>query len=37
VRYDGMFHGFFGMGEFLDKGKQAVAQAAGELRRIFQR
>ena len=35
TRYNGMFHGFFGMGEFLEKGKQAVAQAAQALRRAF--
>ena len=28
VRYDGMFHGFFGFGEFLDKAKEAQEETA---------
>ena len=32
TRYDGMIHGFFGMGALLDQGKQAVAEAAAALR-----
>ncbi len=35
VRYDGMFHGFFSMFEPLDKGRAALAAAAGALRRAF--
>jgi acetyl esterase len=31
TRYDGMFHGFFSLGEFLDDGRRAVAQAAAVL------
>ena len=31
TRYDGMFHGFFSFGEFLDDGRRAVAQAATAL------
>jgi acetyl esterase len=31
-RYDGMFHGFFGMGGQLDKARTAVAEAAAALR-----
>jgi acetyl esterase len=34
-RYDGMIHGFFGMSAVLDKGKQAVDQAAAALRKAF--
>jgi acetyl esterase len=34
-RYDGMFHGFFGMGALLDKGKQAVAEAAAGLKKAL--
>jgi acetyl esterase len=34
-RYDGMIHGFFGMPEPLDKGKQALAEAAAALRQAF--
>ncbi len=32
TRYDGMIHGFFGMGPLLDQGKRAVAEAAAGLR-----
>jgi acetyl esterase/lipase len=35
TRYDGMFHGFFGMGALLDKGKKAVAQAADALKKAL--
>jgi acetyl esterase len=34
-RYDGVIHGFFGMGAILAKAKGAVAAAAGELRKSF--
>jgi acetyl esterase/lipase len=34
-RYDGMFHGFFGMAAMLDQAKTAVAQAAGALKRAL--
>jgi acetyl esterase len=36
-RYDGMIHGFFGMGRVLDQGKQAMAEATGHLRLCFAR
>ena len=32
TRYDGVIHGFFGMGDVIEKAKLAVAQAARELR-----
>jgi acetyl esterase len=35
-RYDGMFHGFFSMGEFLDGAKQATADAHAALRAALQ-
>jgi acetyl esterase len=35
TRYDGMIHGFFGMPTLMDKGKQAVDEAAGALRKAF--
>jgi acetyl esterase len=35
TRYDGMFHGFFGMGAAIDRAKDAVAQAATALRASF--
>jgi len=35
TRYDGMFHGFFGMGALLDQAKTAVAQAAEGLRKAL--
>ena len=34
-RYDGMIHAFFSMSGLLDKGEQAVAEAAGTLRAAF--
>jgi acetyl esterase len=37
TRYDGVIHGFFGMGNVIDKAKLAVAQAARELRQAFAR
>ena len=35
TRYDGMIHGFFGMGAVIDKGKQAMDQACSMLRATF--
>jgi acetyl esterase len=35
TRYDGMFHGFFGMGALLAQGKSAVAEAATALRKAL--
>ena len=35
TRYDGMFHGFFSMGEGIDKAKGAMAEAGRELRAAF--
>lgn len=35
TRYDGMIHGFFGMPTAVDKGKQAVDEAAAALRQAF--
>lgn len=35
TRYDGMIHGFFGMSAAIDKGKQAVDEAAAVLKRAF--
>ncbi|MCH8744610.1 MAG: alpha/beta hydrolase [Chloroflexi bacterium] len=35
TRYDGMIHGFFGMGAVVDKGKQAMEQACSMLRATF--
>lgn len=35
TRYDGMIHGFFGMSAVIDKGTQAIAQAATELKAAF--
>ncbi|MEX2207116.1 MAG: alpha/beta hydrolase [Myxococcota bacterium] len=35
TRYDGVIHGFFGMGNVIEKAKLAVAQAARELRVAF--
>ncbi|MBX3027922.1 alpha/beta hydrolase [bacterium] len=37
TRYDGMIHGFFGMGAMIDKAKTAVQEAAGTLRIAFRR
>ena len=34
-RYDGMIHGFFGMGAMIDKAKAAVQEAAANLRLAF--
>ena len=35
TRYDGMFHGFFSMGEGIDKTKEAMAEAGQALRAAF--
>jgi acetyl esterase len=35
TRYDGMFHGFFGMGLAIERARAAVAQAATELAKAF--
>ncbi len=35
TRYDGMIHGFFGMSAVIDKGKQAISEAAAALRQAF--
>jgi len=35
TRYDGMIHGFFGMAAAVDKGKQAVEQAASIMQAAF--
>jgi acetyl esterase len=35
-RYDGMIHGFFGLGAILDQGKKAMREAAELLRRRFE-
>lgn len=35
TRYDGMIHGFFGMASALDKGQQAIDEAAAALRQAF--
>ncbi len=35
TRYDGMIHGFFGMAAAVDKGKQAIDQAASMLKAAF--
>jgi acetyl esterase/lipase len=35
TRYDGMIHGFFGMGDVLDQAKDAMRQAAAALRQSF--
>ena len=37
TRYDGMIHGFFGMGAMIDKANAAVQEAAGTLRIAFRR
>lgn len=34
-RWDGIIHGFFGMGDMLPKGKEAITYAAGRLRESF--
>ena len=36
TRYDGMIHGFFGMSAVMDKGKQAISEAAGALKGAFE-
>ena len=35
TRYDGMIHGFFGMSQVLDKGKQSVSEASAALKEAF--
>ena len=35
TRYDGVIHGFFGMGDVLDKAKVAMQHAADALRKAF--
>ena len=35
TRYDGLFHGFFGMSAAIDKAREAVDRAASDLRRSF--
>jgi acetyl esterase len=37
IRYDGMIHGFFGMGHLMDKAKAAVREAGANLRLAFSR
>jgi acetyl esterase len=37
TRYDGMFHGFFGMGAAIERARDAVAQAAAALAGAFAR
>ena len=37
TRYEGMIHGFFGMGAVVDKGRQAVDEASAALRSAFAR
>lgn len=37
TRYEGMIHGFFTMANVLDKGKQAVSEAAQALKQAFSR
>jgi acetyl esterase len=34
-RYDGQFHGFFGMGAFIAKAKEATSEAAAALKQAF--
>lgn len=36
TRYNGMIHGFFGMGSLIDQAKTAIAQAADALRSAFE-
>ena len=36
TRYDGMIHGFFGMSAIMDKGKQAISEAAVALKGAFE-
>ena len=35
MRYNGMIHGFFGMGAVVDQGKQAIEDVAASLRSAF--
>lgn len=35
MRYNGMIHGFFGIGAVVDQGKQAIEDAAAGLRSAF--
>jgi acetyl esterase len=37
TRYDGMIHGFFGMGHMMDKAKAAVQESSANLRQVFSR
>ena len=37
TRYDGMIHGFFGMGAMLPQGTSAINEAAASLRAAFAR
>ena len=37
TRYDGMIHGFFGMGHMMDKAKAAVQESCANLRQVFSR
>jgi acetyl esterase len=37
TRYDGMIHGFFGLGAMIDRANSAVQEAAGTLRIAFRR
>jgi acetyl esterase len=37
TRYDGMIHGFFGMGHLMDKAKAAVTEACAALKQAFAR
>ena len=37
TRYDGMIHGFFGMGHLMDKARAAVQETCGNLRLVFRR
>ena len=36
TRYDGMFHGFFGMGAAMDKARLAMDEACGAMRSAFE-
>ena len=36
TRYDGLFHGFFGMGAAMDRARDAMNETAGALARAFQ-
>lgn len=35
TRYDGVIHGFFTKGDIMDKGKQAMNQAADAMKKAF--